>query len=50
MSERVVCSRLYFNRITQVDEFNPAECTTLVKIDDYVVGFNICSAASVKPR
>ena len=47
MSEGMVCSRLYLNGITQVDQFDPAECTLLVEIDNNVVGFNVCSPALV---
>ena len=44
----MVCGRLYCDGITQVDQFDPAECTVLVEIDDDVVGFNVCSPASGK--
>ena len=50
MSEDMVCSRLYSDGITQVDQFNPAECAMLIEINDYVVGFDVCNPASVKPR
>lgn len=43
MSKGVLCSWLYFDRVTQVDYFDPAEFALLVEIDDYVVGFDICS-------
>ena len=48
MSEGMVCSRLYSNRITQVYHFDPAECTMLVEIDDNVVRLDVCSPALVK--
>ena len=44
----MVCSGLYSDRITQVDQFDPAECTMLVEIDDNVVRFDVCSPALVK--
>ncbi len=43
------CSRLDSDGITQVDKFDPAECTMLVGIDDNVVGFDIYSPALIKP-
>jgi len=48
MGKGMVCSRLYSDGITQVDQFDPAECTMLVEIDDNVVGFYVCSSALVK--
>lgn len=48
MSEGMVCTRLYSDRITQVYQFDPAECTMLVEVDDNVVGFDVCSPALVK--
>jgi len=48
MTKGMVCSRLYLNGIPQIDQFNPADCTMLVEIDDNVVGFDICSPALVK--
>ncbi len=47
MSEGMVCSRLYSDRITQVDQFDSAEFTMLVEIDNNVVGFDICSPALI---
>lgn len=41
VSKGMLCSRLYSDRITQVYDFDPAECTLLVEIDDNVVGFDV---------
>ncbi len=49
MSEGMARSRLYSDRITQVNQFDPAECTILIEIDNNVVGFDICSPALVTP-
>lgn len=38
----MICSRLWSNGITQVDQLNPAESTMLVEVDDNIVGFNVC--------
>lgn len=48
MSKGMVCSRPYSDGITQVNQFDPAQCTMLVKIDDNVVGFDVYSLALVK--
>ena len=37
----MICSRLYVDSITQVYDFDPADCTLVVKVDDYVVGFEV---------
>ena len=41
VSTGMICSRLYLNRITQVYDLDPADCILLVKVDDYVVGFEV---------
>jgi hypothetical protein len=48
MSKGMVRSRPNSDRITHVDQLDPAKCTMLVKIDDNVVGFDVCSPALVK--
>ena len=48
MSKGMVCGRLYSDGVTQIDQFDPAESTMLVEIDDNVVGFDVYIPASVK--
>ncbi len=47
MCERMVCRGLYYDGVTQVDQFDPAECTLLVEIHDNIIGFDVyCPALS----
>ena len=48
MSKAMVCSRSYLDRIIQVNQFDHAKFIMLIKIDDNVVGFDVCSPALVK--
>ena len=50
MSKDMLYNRLYSDGITQVDQFNPAEYTMLIEINNYIIGFDIWNPASVKPR
>jgi len=45
MNKGMVCSRLYSDGMTQVYQFDPAECAMLIEIDNIVIGFDVCSPA-----
>jgi len=47
MSKTMVCRGLYFDGVTQVDQFNPAECTLLVEIHDNIIGFDVYCPALI---
>ena len=50
MGEGMICSRLYFDGIAQVDQFDSAEGTMLIQIDHNVVGLDICCPISEMMR
>ena len=49
MGKGMVFGRLNSDGVTQVDQFDPAECTMLVKIADIKSDNVVCGTALVKP-